>query len=94
MKDVRFKWYHYELGRCPLTRERIAGGKSVTNVVAAYLNRANGPRISYVFSCDGCAEVWMTILESGRSLWVWLVGEVSRRWVWLVGGIYEYGYNV
>ena len=51
MKDVRFKWYHYGLGRCPLTREWIAGGKSVTNVVAAYLNRANGHRISYVFSC-------------------------------------------
>ena len=32
----------------------------------------------------GCAEVWMTILESGWNLWVWLVGVVSRRWVWLV----------
>ena len=31
-----------------------------------------------------CTEVWMTILESGWNLWVWLVGEVSRRWVWLV----------
>ena len=31
-----------------------------------------------------CAEVWMTILESGWNLWVWLVGEISRRWVWLV----------
>ena len=30
---------------------QIAGGKSVTNVVPAYLNRANGHRISYVFSC-------------------------------------------
>ena len=39
-------------------------------------------------------EVWMTILESGWNLWVWLVGVVSRRWVWLVGGIYGYGYNV
>ena len=42
----------------------------------------------------GCAEVWMTILESGWNLWVWLVGVVSRRWVWLVGGIYGHGYNV
>ena len=32
----------------------------------------------------GCAEVWMTILESGWNLWVWLVGVASRRWVWLV----------
>ena len=43
---------------------------------------------------NGCAEVWMTILESGWNLWVWLVGVVSMRWVWLVGGIYGYGYNV
>ena len=40
-----------------------------------------------------CTEVWMTILESGWNLWVWLVGAVSRRWVLLVG-IYGYGYNV
>ena len=39
-------------------------------------------------------EVWMTILESGWNLWVWLVGVVSRRSVWVVGGIYGYGYNV
>ena len=38
----------------------------------------------------GCAEVWMTILESGWNLWVWLVDVVSRRWVWLVGGIYRH----
>ena len=31
-----------------------------------------------------CTKVWLTILESGWNLWVWLVGEVSRRWVWLV----------
>ena len=30
-----------------------------------------------------CTEVWMTILESGWNLWVWLVGVVMR-WVWLV----------
>ena len=42
----------------------------------------------------GCGKVWMTILESGWNLWVWLVGVVSRWWVWLVGGIYGYGYNV
>ena len=33
-------------------------------------------------------EVWMTILESGWNLWVWLVGVVSRRWVWLVVRMY------
>ena len=31
-----------------------------------------------------CTEVWMTILESGWNLRVWLVGVVNRRWVWLV----------
>ena len=40
--------------------------------------------------------VWMTIVESGWNVWVWLVGVVSRRWVWLVGvgGIYGCGYCV
>ena len=35
-------------------------------------------------------KVWMTIVESGWNVWVWLVGVVSRRRVWLVGvgGIY------
>ena len=28
-------------------------------------------------------EVWMTILESGWNLSVWLVDVVSKRWVWL-----------
>ena len=37
-----------------------------------------------------CTEVWMTILESGWNLWVWLVGLVSWRWVWLVVRRYIY----
>ena len=61
-----------------------------------------GPSFAYCTTCSrnisvaygGCTEVWMTILESGWNLWVWLVGVVNRRWVWLVGGIYGYGYNV
>ena len=38
-------------------------------------------------------KVWMTIVESGWNVWVWLVGVVSRRQVWLVGvcGIYGCG---
>ena len=51
---------------------------------------------------SGCGEqeagvarlnVWMTIVESGWNVWVWLVGVVSRRQVWLVGegGIYGCG---
>ena len=26
-----------------------------------------------------CTEVWVTILESGWNLWVWLVGVVNRK---------------
>ena len=38
-------------------------------------------------------KVWMTIVESGWNVWVWLVGVVSRRWVCLAGegGIYGCG---
>ena len=39
-------------------------------------------------------ETWMTILESGCNLWVWLVDVISRRQVWLVGGIYGWVENV
>ena len=37
-----------------------------------------------------CTEVWMTILESGWNLWVWLVGVVSRRWVESMGMVTMY----
>ena len=36
-------------------------------------------------------KVWMTIVESGWNVWVWLVGVVSRRRVWLVGVGQIYG---
>ena len=38
-------------------------------------------------------EEWMTIVESGWNVWVWLVGVMSSRRVWLVGegGIYGCG---
>ena len=38
-------------------------------------------------------HVWMTFVESGWNVWVWLVGVVSRRRVWLAGegGIYGCG---
>ena len=38
----------------------------------------------YIYNHTVLKYVWMTILESGWNLWVWLVGVVSRRWVWLV----------
>ena len=39
---------------------------------------------------SGKLKVWMTIVESGWNVLVWLVGVASRRRVWLVGvgGIY------
>ena len=62
--------------------------KNINKPVAANFNKPGHSSTQY-----RCAEVWMTIWESGWNLWVWLVGVVSRRWVWL-GGIYGYGYNV
>ena len=62
--------------------------------------------VTYSFSCTRTKNInkskdaavknninWMTIVESGWNVWVWLVGVVSRRWVWLVGvgGIYGCG---
>ena len=67
---------------------------SVPIIIARYIP----PFVMYcVYGESGSyllTEAWMTIWESGWSLWVWLVGVVSRRWVLLVGGIYGYGYNV
>ena len=40
--------------------------------------------MNYVHTCAKL-KVWMTIVESGWNVWVWLVGVVSRRWVQLVG---------
>ena len=43
--------------------------------------------------------MWVTIVDSGWNLWVWLVGMVSRRKVWFVGEsmgvvrMYRCGYN-
>ena len=39
---------------------------------------------------SGRAEVWMTILESGWNLWVWLVGMVSRSGVESMGMVTMY----
>ena len=61
VQDVRYTWYHYGLRRCPLMRTRIASGKSVTIVVAVYLNRANGHHISYYFPCGRHARVTLML---------------------------------
>ena len=42
--------------------------------------------VDYWYLTLTCAKfkVWMTIVESGWNVWVWLVGVVSRKRVWLV----------
>ena len=61
--------------------------------LATPIDSAHSPKLSSILQ-SYCTEVWMTILESGWNLAVWLVGVVSMRWVWLVGGICGYGYHV
>ena len=55
----------------------------------------HSPQLSSIHVLLTCAKlkVWMTIVESGWNVWVWLVGVVTSRRVWLVGvgGIYWCG---
>ena len=44
------------------------------------------PLSTIVIHTCGKFKVWMTIVESGWNVWVWLVGVVSRRWVCLYSG--------
>ena len=48
-------------------------------------NHTHSPQLSSILLTLHKFKVWMTIVESGWNVWVWLVGEVSRRWVRLVG---------
>ena len=77
--------------KCGDSGEIQCEGKKALSTSAAFCVTKRDIHTSVQY---GCAEVWMTILESGWNIWVWLVGMVSRRWVWLVGGIYGYGYSV
>ena len=49
-----------------------------------FSNGGDDNGVCSVHSNERDSEVWMTILENGWNLWVWLMGVVSRRWVWLV----------
>ena len=99
MRTIRFgdnarRWATYRkssaLPRLPL-REQLRLGSFELHVTGACLRyKAHPPNKGSKF------KVWMTILESGGNVWVWLVGVVSRRRVWLVGvgEIYGCGYWV
>ena len=65
--------------------------KSVITFRNIYSTSGECTRVNYAEQY--VPKVWMTIVESGWNVWVWLVGVVIRRWVWLVGvgGIYGYG---
>ena len=56
------------------------GGRTEVQVLPTPLNKDSFV-VTYLGSMDDN-------VESGRNLWVWLMGVVSRRRVWLVGVIY------
>ena len=47
--------------------------------------KKNSPQLSSILLTLHKFKVWMTIVESGWNVLVWLVGVVSRMRVWLVG---------
>ena len=63
--------------------------------LATPIHFTHTPQLSSILLTCAKFKVWMTIVESGWNLWVWLVCLVSRRWVWLVGvgGIYGCDYS-
>ena len=71
--------------KCP-TYRTICTSANCQYVLNAYIVTDNPDVVIYL-------KVWMTIVESGWYVWVWLVGVVSRRRMWLVGvgGIYGCG---
>ena len=60
------------------------------------IHSTHSPQLSSILLTFHKLKVWMTIVESGWNVWVWLVGVVRKRMVWLVGvgGIYGCGYWV
>ena len=64
--------------------------------LATPIHSTHSPQLSSILLTCAKFKVWMTIVESGWNVWVWLVGLVSRRWgvasgsgwnlwVWLLG---------
>ena len=55
------------------------------HLLATPIHSTHSPQLSSILLTCAKFKVWMTIVESGWNVWVWLVGVVSRRRVWLVG---------
>ena len=53
--------------------------------LATPIHSTHSPQLSSILLTCAKFKVWMTIVESGWNVWVWLVGVVSRRWVESMG---------
>ena len=51
--------------------------------LATPIHSTHSPQLSSILWTCAKFKVWMTIVESGWNVWVWLVGVVSRRWEWV-----------
>ena len=49
--------------------------------LATPINSTHSPQLSSILLTCAKFKVWMTIVESGWNLWVWLVGVVVRRYL-------------
>ena len=47
------------------------------------IHSTHSPQLSSILLTCAKFKVWMTIVESGWNVWVWLLDVVSRRWVWV-----------
>ena len=50
--------------------------------LATPIHSTHSPQLSSILLTCAKFKVWMTIVESGWNVCMWLVGVVSRRWVW------------
>ena len=53
--------------------------------LATSIHSTHSPQLSSILLTCAKFKVWMTIVENGWNVWVWLVGVVCRRRVCLVG---------
>ena len=56
-------------------------GSSPALPLATPIHSTHSPQLSSILLTCAKFKVWMTIVESGWSVWAWLVGVVSRRWI-------------
>ena len=51
------------------------------HLLATTIHSTHSPQLSSILSTLHKFKVWMTIVESGWNLWVWLLGVVVRRYI-------------